>query len=158
MVTTRSVSPVLFVSLGTIFTDRPEFYRTCIEAFADGSWQVAMTVGDMDPAALGPLPPTVDARPRFPQPAVLRHASAFVSHAGMNSTMEALYYGVPMVTFPQMPEQAANADQVQELGLGERLDPETLTPDTLRAAVSRVSLPPPCRAARSGLKMGSVAR
>jgi MGT family glycosyltransferase len=66
------VTPVLFISLGTIFTDHPEFYRTCIEAFADGSWQVAMTVGDMDPAALGPLPPTVDVRPRFPQAAVLR--------------------------------------------------------------------------------------
>ncbi|MGI9001863.1 MAG: nucleotide disphospho-sugar-binding domain-containing protein [Pseudonocardia sp.] len=105
-----------------------------------------MTVGDMDPAALGLLPPTVDARPWFPQLAVLRHAAAFVSHAGMNSTMEALYYGVPMVTFPQMPEQAANADQVQELGLGERLDPETLTPDTLRAAVSRVSSHPTVRA------------
>ncbi len=34
-------TPVLFVSLGTIFTDRREFYRTCIEAFADGAWQVA---------------------------------------------------------------------------------------------------------------------
>ena len=26
---------VLFISLGTVFNDRPEFFRTCIEAFAD---------------------------------------------------------------------------------------------------------------------------
>jgi MGT family glycosyltransferase len=70
---------------------------------------------------------------------VLRHAAAFVSHAGMNSTMEALYYGVPLVTFPQMPEQVANADRVTELGLGERLKADTLTPDTLRQAISRVT-------------------
>jgi UDP:flavonoid glycosyltransferase YjiC (YdhE family) len=38
-----------------------------------------------------------------------------------------------------MPEQVANADRVQELELGERLDPETLTADTHRAAVSQVS-------------------
>ncbi|WP_448611172.1 macrolide family glycosyltransferase [Geodermatophilus sp. URMC 60] len=132
-------APVLYISLGTIFTDNPAFYRTCIEAFGDGPWQVAMTIGDLDPAAIGPVPPGIDVRPRFPQPAVLRHARAFLSHAGMNSTMEALYYGVPLVTLPQMPEQAANADRVVELGLGERLATDTLTPDALRQAVSRVT-------------------
>jgi MGT family glycosyltransferase len=130
---------VLYISLGTIFTDNPVFYRTCIEAFRDGPWQVAMTIGAQDRAAIGPVPPGIDVRPRFPQPAVLRHARAFVSHAGMNSTMEALYYGVPLVTIPQMPEQAANADRVVELGLGGRLAADTLTPDTLRRAVSRVT-------------------
>jgi MGT family glycosyltransferase len=132
-------APLLYISLGTIFTDRPDFYRTCLETFGDGTWQVAMTVGETDPALLGPVPSTVEIRPRFPQPAVLRHATAFITHAGMNSTMEALYYGVPLITVPQMPEQVANADRVQELGLGERLDADTLTPQTLRAAIARVT-------------------
>jgi MGT family glycosyltransferase len=138
--------PLLYVSLGTIFTDRPEFYRTCLDAFGDGRWQVAMTVGDLDPAALGPVPPDVDVRARFPQPAVLRHAAAFVSHAGMNSTMEALHHGVPMLAFPQMPEQVANADRIVQLRLGERLDPDTLTPEGLVQAVLRVVGDPEIRA------------
>jgi MGT family glycosyltransferase len=137
---------VLFISLGTIFTDHPKFYRTCIEAFGDGSWQVVMAVGKVDIAALGPVPSTVDIRPRFPQPAVLRHAAAFISHSGMNSTMEALYYGVPLITFPQMPEQVANAYRVQELGLGERLDAGTITAEALRAAVIRVASNPRVKA------------
>ncbi|MFI6764637.1 macrolide family glycosyltransferase [Streptomyces sp. NPDC050355] len=132
-------APVLFISLGTVFNDRPEFYRTCIEAFADGPYQVVMSVGDLDTALLGDIPPNFDVRPRFPQPAVLRHAAAFVSHAGMNSTMESLYYGVGLITVPQMPEQAANAGRAQELGLGEQLDPATLTAETLRATVARVT-------------------
>ncbi|TJZ44520.1 glycosyl transferase [Streptomyces piniterrae] len=132
-------APVLFISLGTVFTDRPEFYRTCIEAFGDGQYQVAMTVGDLDLAELGEIPPTIDVRPRFPQPAVLQKAAAFVSHAGMNSTMESLYYGVGLITVPQMPEQAANAGRVRELGLGEQLDAATVTADSLRAAVARVA-------------------
>jgi MGT family glycosyltransferase len=132
-------APLLYISLGTIFTDNPAFYRACIEAFGGGPWQVAMTIGDLDRAAIAPVPPGVDVRPRYPQPAVLRHARAFISHAGMNSTMEALSYGVPLVTLPQMPEQAANADRVVELGLGERLAIDTLTPDALRQAVSRVT-------------------
>jgi MGT family glycosyltransferase len=131
--------PVLFISLGSIFTDHPEFYRTCLEAFGDGTWQVAMTIGQIDPARLGPLPPTVEVRPWFPQPAVLRRAAAFLTHAGMGSTMEALYYGVPLVTFPQMPEQVVNADRIEELGLGTRLDAENLTVDTLRSAVCQVT-------------------
>jgi UDP:flavonoid glycosyltransferase YjiC (YdhE family) len=49
-------APLLYISLGTIFTDRPDFYRTCLEAFGDGTWQIAMTVGEMDPALLGPVP------------------------------------------------------------------------------------------------------
>jgi MGT family glycosyltransferase len=131
--------PVLFISLGSIFTDRPEFYRMCREAFDDGRYQVAMTIGDLDPADLGPLPETMHVRPWFPQLAVLREAAGFVTHAGMNSTMEAIHYGVPMVAFPQMPEQVVNADRIVELGLGRRLDPETLTADTLRRAVDDVT-------------------
>ena len=113
--------PVLFVSLGTAFNDRPEFFRACLEAFADRG-PVAMAVGSASGSAIWAVPGNIDIRPWFPQPAVLRHAAAFVSHAGMGSTMEALYYGVPLVCVPQMLEQEANAGRVAELGLGVRLD------------------------------------
>ena len=134
--------PLLFVSLGSIFTDRPDFYRTCVEAFGDGHFQVAMTMGDVDPADVGPLPPTVQVASWYPQLAVLRQARAFITHAGMNSTMEALYYGVPMLALPQMPEQAVNADRVAALGLGLKLDPQAITADALRSAVDQVTVSP----------------
>jgi MGT family glycosyltransferase len=135
-------APVLFISLGSIFTDHPAFYRSCREAFDDGRYQVAMAVGDVDPADLGPLPATMQVRPWFPQLAVLRRAAGFITHAGMNSTMEAIAYGVPMVSFPQMPEQVVNADRIVELGLGRRLEPESLTPAELRRAVDDVTRSP----------------
>jgi MGT family glycosyltransferase len=139
---------VLYVSLGTAFNDRPHFYRTCLEAFGDGAWSVALAVGErVRVQDLGLIPGNIDARPWFPQPAVLRSASAFVSHAGMGSTMEALYYGVPLVCVPQMIEQEANARRVAELGLGVRLDPATVTPAELRAAVDRVTADADVRAA-----------
>ncbi|MGV4925575.1 glycosyl transferase [Streptomyces sp. BHT-5-2] len=138
-------TPVVFIALGTVFNNRPEFYRTCIEAFADEPYHVAMSVGGVDPAGLGPLPPSFDVRPRFPQPAVLQRATAFVSHTGMNSTMEALYYGVGLIAVPQMPEQAANAGRMQELGLGEQLDTKAVTAESLRAAVARVAGDPQIR-------------
>ncbi|MCE6998177.1 glycosyl transferase [Saccharothrix sp. S26] len=132
-----SDSPVLLVSLGTVFNSRPDFYRTCVAAFGDGPWEVVMSIGDLDPALLGPLPANVSAHARVPQVAVLRHASVFVSHAGMNSVMESLHHGVPLVTVPQIPEQRAIAARAAELGVGVALEDET--PDGLRAAVSAAS-------------------
>jgi MGT family glycosyltransferase len=96
-----------------------------------------MTVGDVD---LGPVPSNFEIRPRFPQLAVLKRASAFITHAGMNSVMEALSHGVPMVAIPMTPEQKSNADRVVELGLGSRRG------NDLGAAVTRVSKDPDIRA------------
>ena len=56
--------------------------------------------------------------------------------------MEALYYGVPMLALPQMPEQAVNADRVAALGLGRKLDPQTITAEALRSAVDQVTVSP----------------
>jgi MGT family glycosyltransferase len=132
--------PLLLISLGTAFNDRPDFFRMCLEAFGDGEWQVAMAVGEQtDPAALGAIPENIEIRPYFPQPVVLRHATVFLSHTGMNSTMESLQAGVPLVCVPQMPEQEANARRVEELGLGRRLVTTELSADLLRTAVKEVS-------------------
>ncbi|MCA1280427.1 macrolide family glycosyltransferase [Saccharopolyspora sp. 7B] len=132
--------PLLFISLGTVFNQRPEFFRLCIEAFRDSGWQVAMSIGKVvQEANLGEIPENFEVRTSFPQPAVLQHATAFLTHTGMNSTMETLYYGVPPIAFPQMPEQEANADRAQELGLGKRLQADDVTPELLRATVDEVA-------------------
>ncbi|MDA3643124.1 glycosyl transferase [Saccharopolyspora indica] len=133
-------APLLYIALGTAFNNRPDFYRMCLSAFGDSPWQVAMSIGhDVQAGELGPVPGNVEVRASFPQPAVLRHASAFISHTGMNSTMESLHAAVPLVAVPQMPEQAINAARVQELGLGRHLEPATVTAEVLRAAVEDVA-------------------
>ncbi|MGO1050255.1 macrolide family glycosyltransferase [Crossiella sp. CA198] len=132
-------SPVLFVSLGTAFNDRPDFFTLCANAFAGTAWQVAMAIGETDPARLGAIPPNFEVRPYFPQPTVLAHAAAFLTHAGMNSTMEAAHYQVPLVAFPQTPEQALNARRAQELGFCRLLDAGQLDSDLLRQTVAEVA-------------------
>lgn len=133
--------PLLFISLGTTpLNDRPDFFRMCLEGFADTRWQVAMAIGEhLMASKLVPIPGNIDIRPSFPQLEVLRHAAAFLSHTGMNSTMEALYFAVPLVAFPLQPEQEANARRIQDLGLGRRLLQEGLTPELIRQTVIEVS-------------------
>lgn len=55
-----------------------------------------------------------------PQVAVLSHPAVggFVSHCGWNSTLESIWFGVPIATWPMYAEQQCNAFQlVRELGL-----------------------------------------
>ncbi|KAL5581580.1 hypothetical protein UlMin_014022 [Ulmus minor] len=59
-----------------------------------------------------------------PQAEVLAHKATggFVSHCGWNSTLESLWFGVPIVTWPLYAEQQMNAFQmVRDLGLAVEL-------------------------------------
>lgn len=136
--------PVLFISLGTVFNRNLAFFTQCIEAFADSPWHVVM-VAHQD-LTLPPLPDNFEVAPSFPQLAVLAHAQVCLCHTGMNSTMESLYYGVPLVSVPQMPEQAVTGGRVEELGLGRKLDPKTMTAESLRKTVDEVAADPHIRA------------
>ncbi|WP_435122593.1 macrolide family glycosyltransferase [Amycolatopsis thermoflava] len=132
--------PVLLVSLGSCFTDQPDFFRACLDLAAGLGWHTVMAIGrHVDPASLGPVPDGVEIAPMVPQLDVLAAASAFVTHAGMGSLLEALYHGVPMVAVPQMAEQRLNAARLAELGLGVTLDRAEVSAQTLHNAVLRVS-------------------
>lgn len=91
----------------------------------------------MDPADLGEIPDDVIVREWVPQLAILEHATAFVTHAGMGGCSERLWHGVPMVAVPQAADQFVNGPRLAELGVGEHLAAEHVTPESLRAAVLR---------------------
>ena len=68
--------------------------------------------------------------------AVLEKADVFVSHCGMNSVSESLYFSVPLVMLPKTSEQEGVAARVEQLGAGLRL--KQTTPEAIRAAVETV--------------------
>ncbi|MEV6791701.1 macrolide family glycosyltransferase [Streptomyces sp. NPDC051320] len=128
---------VLLVSLGSAYTHRPEFYRQCLAAYGNlPGWHVLLQIGrHTDPRELGAIPPNVEVRSWVPQPAVLAQADAFVTHAGMGSSAEGLFAGVPMIVVPQAADQFVNADQLVELGVARRIDASEATAATLRTAL-----------------------
>ncbi|MFD0416754.1 macrolide family glycosyltransferase [Streptomyces sp. NPDC127108] len=129
-------TPLVYVVLGTIISDL-DFFRRCVRAFAGQPYHVVMSVGSgMDPACLGPLPCNIEAHRSVPQTAVLARADVFVTHTGMNSTMEALAAGVPMLALSRAPEAQTTVDRIVELGLGRTLAPADVTAERLRAVVA----------------------
>ncbi len=132
--------PLLYISLGTVVNDRPEFFKQCFEAFAESDYQVVLSRGKrVDPGALGPVPDNFLVSPYVPQLEILPRTSVFVTHGGMNSAMESLYYGVPMIVIPQQGDQFATGQRIAELGLGLMLDNNTVNVTALREAVERVA-------------------
>src|SRR5262249_10273098 len=86
----RGTGPILFISLGTVFNNWPEFFDMCFEAFAGTPWRVVLSTGErVDAEVLARAPSNFLARRHVPQLEVLKRAKAFVTHGGMNSTMEA---------------------------------------------------------------------
>ncbi|MGW1818799.1 macrolide family glycosyltransferase [Streptomyces sp. NPDC002125] len=139
-------SPVLLIALGTLFNERPDFYRACAEAFADLPWHVVMATGDhVDPADLGDLPRNFEVHRQVPQLAVLEHAQVFVTHAGIRSTMESLAAGTPLVAVPQSVELDFTARRIADLGLGVRIARQEATPEALREAVLKAAEDPEIR-------------
>ncbi|MFG2646923.1 macrolide family glycosyltransferase [Streptomyces sp. NPDC048436] len=135
---------VLLVSLGSAYTQQPDFYRNCVAAFGGlPGWHVVLQIGKhVDPAELGEVPQNVEVRSWVPQLAILEQADAFVTHAGMGSCGEALSAGVPMIAVPQGAEQPVNAGRLVELGVARRIETADATPDALRCALLELTSDP----------------
>jgi MGT family glycosyltransferase len=111
--------PVIYISLGTVNNRDLSFYRRCFQAFAEFPGQFILSVGQStDLAQLGPIPENFIVRNSVPQLELLQQVDLFISHAGMNSLHESLYYGVPLVMIPQHMEQLANARIAALRGVG----------------------------------------
>jgi MGT family glycosyltransferase len=132
--------PILYISLGSLYNNQPEFLKMCFEAFRKQPWQVVLSRGrHVDPAVLGPIPDNFLVSPYVPQLEILPRTQVFVTHCGPSSTMESLYYGVPMVAIPQMIEHAIIARRITEMGVGITLEKEAVNATMLRDAVERVA-------------------
>ena len=126
---------LIYISMGTVNNDMLPFYKQCLSAFADTEYQVILSVGDLVSLEdFGELPENISVYSHVDQIAVLQQADVFVSHCGMNSVSESLYFAVPLVMLPQTAEQGGVAERVRQLGAGVKLDKTDAT--SLRQAVN----------------------
>ncbi|WP_019548314.1 macrolide family glycosyltransferase [Streptomyces sulphureus] len=131
--------PVLLMSLGSTFTNRPDIYRRCVADFGRSDWHVVLQTGKfVDRGMLGDVPDNVEVHQWLPQVEVLSHATAFITHAGMGGTVEALAHEVPMLALPQGADQFFIADRLVELGVGRRLDNDAVATTGLRGPLEEL--------------------
>ncbi|MBX3012660.1 MAG: hypothetical protein KF832_14185 [Caldilineaceae bacterium] len=134
-----SGAPLIYISMGTVFNELPDFYRACFRAFADAPYQIVMAVGNkLDRTQLGEPPANFIVSDYVPQLEILERAALFVTHGGMNSANEGLYYQVPLLVVPQRGDQYMVAGRVAELGAGLPLFTHEAAPERLRATADQI--------------------
>ena len=110
---------LIYVSMGTVNNDMLEFYSNCIRAFGNTELELLISAGELaDISLLGRLPENVRVERWVEQTAVLKETDVFISHCGMNSASESLYFGAPVLCYPQTAEQRAVATRISQLGAG----------------------------------------
>ncbi|MGT2907233.1 macrolide family glycosyltransferase [Streptococcus dentiloxodontae] len=129
--------PLVYISLGTVNNQAKDFYKNCLKGLSHEQVDVVLSVGKQtDIAELGLIPDNFQIYHKVNQIAVLQAADVFLTHCGLNSTSEGLYYQVPLLLFPQTAEQDMVANRVLALGAGLRLDNDK--PENIADAVKRL--------------------
>jgi MGT family glycosyltransferase len=94
--------------------------------------------------SLGPLHEEISLAPNMwgaqflPQTTLLPLVDLVITHGGNNTTTEALHFGKPMVLLPLFWDQYDNAQRMQELGFGIRLDTYRFAGDELAGALEKL--------------------
>ncbi|MBS0167973.1 MAG: hypothetical protein JSR29_17940 [Nitrospira sp.] len=140
--------PLIYASLGTLQNKIAGTFRVIAEACDGLDAQLVISTGHgVKPEALGALPGRPVVVSYAPQLDLLRRSALAVTHAGLNTVLDAMATGTPLVAVPVTNEQPGIAARVSWIGAGEAIPHTQVTPEALRAAVVRVRSEPSYRAA-----------
>ena len=133
--TAVSDQPLIYIALGTVFTNKPRLFHACIEAVADMPVRVVISSGNFQ---FDSVPANCEVFPFVDQIAILRQASAFITHCGASSFFESAACGVPMVAMPHMGDQRVLADMLERYGAGVVIDDEIPNSNQIKQALESV--------------------
>jgi UDP:flavonoid glycosyltransferase YjiC (YdhE family) len=129
---------LIFASLGTLQNRLPGAFRIVAEACKGLDAQLVLSLGCKGAVIPEKLDGEAIVVDYAPQRALLRRAGLVITHGGLNTTLESLSEGVPMVALPITNDQPGIAARIKRLGVGEFLPIKKLTADALRSLVMRV--------------------
>lgn len=155
--------PLVFCSFGTLQGSRVNLFRKVAEACAQLNLRLLLTQGGLGKVRTAErLPGDPLVYDWVPQEAVLRHAHLIVCHAGINTVLDPLAAGVPMVLMPLAFEQAGTAARMEHAGVAKVLSFRS-SPSRIADAIAQVRADPAyghrARALQSEMQAaGGVAR
>jgi zeaxanthin glucosyltransferase len=139
-----SGKPLVYASMGTLVNGLAKVYKTILRAVGQlPDIQVVLSVGEnVDPESFGIFPSNVVVVRRAPQIELLKRAALCITHAGLNTALESLAEGVPMVAIPIGYDQPGVAARIAHHGVGEFVDIEDVTVENVRGLIEKVMSSP----------------
>jgi len=134
--------PVAYLTLGTVRNRQAAPFVTIAGALADLRIQLVISLGGtyLSPDDLPNLPGDPIVVHYAPQRDVLSRATVTIFHGGMNTCLESVAAGVPMLAIPIADDQPGVAARVRMHGLGEILPYRKLTKERVRSLISKILL------------------
>ena len=140
--------PLVYGSMGTLQNGSERVFRMIAEACAGLDAQLVLSLGgSKDPAELGELPGDPLVVRYAPQLEIVKRAAAVVTHAGLNTTLETLAEGVPLVAIPLGNDQPGVAARIAHRRAGIVVPQWRLGVGRLREAIDAVLRHPSYRSA-----------
>jgi zeaxanthin glucosyltransferase len=127
--------PIVYGSIGTLQSKTSRYFQIMAEACSGLHVQLVMSLGHGTGEAGLHLPGNPVVVNYAPQLELLARAAVTITHAGMNTTMQSLHFGVPAIAIPLAHDQPAIAARLLRTGAGIVIPPARLTPSHLRSAV-----------------------
>ena len=125
---------LIYFSLGSLGSADVGLMQRVIDCLAATPHRYVVSKGPLHESIT--LPPNMWGAEFVPQVPVIAQSDLVITHGGNNTTTEALHFGKPMIVLPLFWDQYDNAQRVDELGLGVRLDTYRFSDGQLRDAIS----------------------
>jgi zeaxanthin glucosyltransferase len=133
--------PLIYGSLGTLQQKDSRYFKSIAEACSGLDAQLILSLGRKG----GPPPADMVGNPIVvnyaPQLELLSRAAATITHSGMNTTQQSLYFGVPLVAIPLAHDQPAIASRLARTGTGIVIPRNRFNTEILRSALRSVLRP-----------------
>jgi MGT family glycosyltransferase len=132
--------PLIYASMGTLQNGLESVFNTIAEAVGERTgYQLVLSIGtNLDPGQITSLPSNSIVVQSAPQLDLLARSALCITHAGLNTTLEALTYGVPMVAIPITNDQPGVAARIAHSGTGRFVPIKQLSVETLKELIDTV--------------------
>jgi zeaxanthin glucosyltransferase len=143
--------PLIYASMGTRKNEDLRIFRIIAEACGTLDAQLVISLGG-NLEKIDSIAQNTIAVPYAPQLDILSRAALTITHAGINTTLESLVKGVPLVAIPISDDQPSVAARIVRVGAGESVSYKNISVKRLRNVVQEVIANPKYRSAAQSMK------